>query len=276
MFGILKAARRKKTLERPMPEEWLDHVTEYLPIFDLLSEEEARGFLHHLRILVWEKHWVAAGDFALTERVKVIIAAQGARMARGLPEDIFDRLSELVIYGEDFVRPDDDIPGPMLGEAHPFGTVVLSWPAVEESLRYPCVALNPAIHELAHILDMASGYFDGTPVLHRGADYEVWAEVFTRHFEEKWDRPEESFLDDYGVADASEFFAVTVEAFFDLPDVMAEETPDLFEVLCNYFRITPIAIPCSCESHEEPEGEDDVEEVGRPFWMPPDPLDGAF
>ncbi len=273
MFRLFKGARRRHTLAREIPPEWIDYVTEYLPIFDLLPPEEARTFLHHLKILVWEKHWVGAMDFELTERVQVIIAAQGARMARGLPENVFDRLSEFVVYGVDFVRPDDDLPGPMLGEAHPFGTVVLSWPSVEESLRFPCVALNPVLHELAHILDMSSGYFDGTPVLHRGADYEPWATVFTKYFEAIRDRPEESFLDHYGATDASEFFAVAVEAFFDLPDLMAYEAPDLFELLRRYFRIDPIVIPCTCESHDEDE---EVREMGRPFLLPPDPLDGNF
>lgn len=279
MFGLWKAYRRRKLLQRPLPVEWGPFVEEYFPPFEGLSEQEREGFLNHLKLLVWEKHWVPAGEFELTEEIQVIIAAQGARMARGLPLAVFDRLQEFVIYGEDFIHPDEEFPdAPTHGEAHPFGTVVLSWPAVLEGLEYPCRGYSPVLHELAHILDLNNGYFDGTPLLHSGKDYQRWGEVLQKYFDQIRERPEESFLDLYGAGDEAEFFAVATEAFFGVPQVVEEAAPELFDVLQNYYRVVPVEIECSCESHEFEEDldEEDFEEVGMPLFRPKDPSDFGF
>ncbi len=275
MFGLWKYFRRRHLQRKPVPDHWIDGVTEYLPIFPYFSQPEASRFLAHLKILMWEKLWIGAKGFDLDEHTRLIIASQGARMARGLPLSVFDKLSEFVIYEEDFVHPEDELPGPVFGEAHPFGTVILSWPAVLQGVRFPCMGCNTVLHELAHILDLSSGYFDGTPILHRGRDYTVWGVVFQKYYDAMRERPEESFLDLYGAADESEFFAVATEAFFDLPDIFADEAPDLFGEMRRYFRIDPQIIPCHCESHEPPE-DGEYEEVGRPFLMTRDPLDNPF
>ena len=276
MFAFTKKARRQRRLERPIPDHWLEGITAFLPIFPFLSDEEARGFLSHLKILMWEKLWIGAQGYELDETTKVIIAAQAARMVRGLPLWAFDKHREFVIYGDHFMRPDsDELPGPLHGEAHHFGTVVLSWPAVEEGLYYPCTGYNPVIHEMAHILDMSSGYFDGTPLLHHGKDFEPWARVCQKYFMAMRENPEESFLDLYGGGDESEFFAVATEAFFDLPDLMVEEAPDLFAEFRRFYRIDPLIIACDCETHEPPE-DGELEEVGYPLIPPRDPLDNPF
>ena len=261
-------------MERSIPELWIDAVTEHLPILVYFDETEARSFLSHLKLLMWEKLWIGAQGFEVDETTRVIIASQAARMARGLPLSAFDRHAEFVVYGDHFFHPKDELPGPLHGEAHHFGTVVLSWPAVQEGLKYPCIGYNPILHEMAHILDMSSGYFDGTPILHSGRDYQPWATVCQKYFTAMRDRPEESFLDLYGAGDESEFFAVATEAFFEVPEVMADEAPDLFAELRRYYRVDPLIIPCNCESHDWPEEE--YEEVGYPLIPPPDPLDNPF
>lgn len=281
MFGLWKNFRRRRLLERPVPESWLEAVTDYLPIFPEYSDQEAQNFLNHLKILMWDKNWVCGEDhtdFELDETKKVIIAAQVARMARGLPLSAFDRHSEFVVYGIDFHNPEDDemLPGPLGGEAHHFGTVVLSWPAIEEGLLYPCTGFNPILHEMAHILDVASGYFDGTPVLHDGEDYAPWAEVCQKYYSQMRRNPEESFLDLYGAGDEAEFFAVTTEAFFGLPDILVDEAPDLFAEFRRFYRVDPLIIPCACETHEVPEDQEEYEEVGYPLLPARDPMADVY
>ncbi|RAL21208.1 hypothetical protein DL240_13835 [Lujinxingia litoralis] len=268
MFGFFHYLRRKKLLKEPLPPEWKEALDEALPFARELDSRERRGLEDHLKILVKHKHWEGAAGFELTEEVRLQVALQGARMARGLPLDAFARLSEIVIYGQDFVRPDDPFEGPVHGEAHPFGTVVLSWPACQEGLAYPCSGYNPMLHEFAHMLDVSSGYFDGTPMLHRGDDYEPWARVFQYYFEDLRQNPEASFLDLYAAEDEAEFFAVSTEAFFELPDVLLEHAPELYRELARFYRVEPQVIPCSCESHEpfEDDPAGDPEEVGRPLY----------
>lgn len=218
------------------------------PLFQELSKEEKEGFLSHLKILVWEKDWIGAQGFELGEQEKVKIAIQGARIARGLPLSIFSGLKEWVIYEGDFVVPEEDFEEVATqGQAHHFGTVVLSWEAVLEGIEYPCMGFQPVHHELAHILDLTTGVFNGTPLLEDGGNYESWTRVFQQYFEEIRANPEESFLDLYGAQDEAEFFAVATEAFFSVPDHIKKQAPELYEELVRYYGVKPRAIACCCE-----------------------------
>src|SRR5690554_1206760 len=237
MFGFFKRLRRNKLLKEALPVSWQHALAEALPFLDELDAREREGLESHLKILMKQKHWVGATGFEVTEEVRLTIAIQSARMARALPLDAFERLSEFVVYADDFVRPDDDFGGPIHGEAHPFGTVVLSWPACLDGLAFPCSGYNPILHELAHVLDVSSGYFDGTLLLHAGQDYESWGKVFQFYFDGLRQRPEQAFLDLYGAEDEAEFFAVVTEAFFEMPDLLLEEAPDLYEELGRYYRL---------------------------------------
>jgi Mlc titration factor MtfA (ptsG expression regulator) len=125
--------------------------------------------------------------------------------------------------------------------------VVLSWPAVLEGLRRPCDGHDTALHEFAHVLDRASGAFDGTPVLDNRRDYQSWARVFSTSFQAlrsgQW--RERMVLRDYGAENEAEFFAVAVEAFFERPALMRRLLPELYAELRKYFRFDPAQDPCS-------------------------------
>ena len=57
---------------------------------------------------------------------------------------------------------------------------------------------------------------------------------------------EPSFLDPYAGTDESEFFAVATEHFFDRPDAMHAQHPDLYEVLSAFYRQDPAAAARQC------------------------------
>lgn len=272
MFSLFHAWRRRKLLRREIPQTWWRWIQRSFPQVDTLEKEERNRFLEHLKIAVWEKNWVGAQGFSLREEHQVIIATQAARMGRALPHSIFDGVAEWVIYEDDFVIPDDGFEDvPTQGQALPFGTVVLSWASILEGLDYPCLGFNPILHELAHILDLSNGYFDGTPLLHSGKDYSSWQRVLGQHFEAIRMRPEESFLDLYGANDEAEFFAVATEAFFEFPEEFKARAPDLFAELARYYRLSPLPNQrgCDCDGHcEEEEDSGPMEEVGMPLFQP--------
>jgi hypothetical protein len=47
-------------------------------------------------------------------------------------------------------------------------------------------------------------------------------------------------LDTYGATEPAEFFAVSVEAFFERPHALRARHPRLYEELRNYFRQDPV------------------------------------
>lgn len=234
IFWLYRQWRRRRLKTRPFPEDWPSILTENFEFYSALPDDERQAFHRHLKVFLWEKHWEGAAGLEVTEEMKVLIAASAARIARHLPLSIYDRLTEIVIYPSHYHHPGKDHTV-VMGQAHNFGTLVLSWDAVQQGIAIPGNGRDTAIHEFAHVLDAADGVFDGTPLLEKGGDYPVWADVMGRHFASLQQAPFRGCLRAYGTKNEAEFFAVATEVFFDAPDKLRQCAPELYDVLANFF-----------------------------------------
>lgn len=241
MFGLFRRWRRNKLRARPLPEGWLAHLEARCPFFAAYDDATRERFLGDLKIFVWEKAWIPAGGFdEVTEEMRVVIAASAVRLIVKLDIGYYDRLREIVVYPGAYKHPDRE--GVILGEAHHWGVVVLSWDAVVHGLAYPGDGHDTAIHEFAHVLDRASGAFDGTPVLHSGDDYGPWGRVMSRHFlalRKRGGRRRRRVLRQYGATNEAEFFAVATEAFYEKPELMRDKCPELYEEMARFYHVEP-------------------------------------
>ncbi len=241
MFGLVNKIRRWRLKKEPFPPDWLPHLEQHLPFFSDLEGEIREKFLTLVKLFVWEKNWAGAGGLEMTDEVKVVVAATAARLVIHLDLSFYDRLSDIVVYPSHFNHPDHSGPGVTLGEAHAWGTVVLSWEAVLHGLKNPGDGHDTATHEFAHVLDRVDGEFDGTPDLRRFGHYATWTRVMTRHFTalQGGKRKQRKVLRRYGATDEAEFFAVATESFFEKPRQMKKHTPDLYLELVRFYGFDP-------------------------------------
>jgi Mlc titration factor MtfA (ptsG expression regulator) len=248
----LARRRRGKLLAGPFPAEWTGYLERNVPLYTRLNERE-RGILRdHIRILVAEKNWEGCGGLAMTDEVKVTIAAHAAVLLLGIEHDYFARVMSILVYPtgfrspEGWQRPDGvvDLSVGALGQAWYDGPVVLAWDSVLEGGRDPRDGLNVVLHEFAHQLDYLDGMADGTPPLRRRGDYARWQEVMTREFERlkvEAGSGTPRVLDAYGAVNHAEFFAVATEAFFEKSREMCVRHPELYAVLSEYYGQDPAA-----------------------------------
>jgi len=75
----------------------------------------------------------------------------------GWPEYEWDHLTEVLLYPDDFDRDYRFGGDERAGETHPWGTVILSVPALLESFEVPDDAFHVGLHEFAHLLDVTRG-----------------------------------------------------------------------------------------------------------------------
>jgi Mlc titration factor MtfA (ptsG expression regulator) len=239
MLGILRALRRRRLRRRPLPPEWLPVLERRVPFFARLAGAERDRFLELLKLFVWEKHFIGASGLEVSDEIRVTIGACAVRLILHRDLDHYDRLTEIVVYPHDYRHPERD--GVILGEAHDWGTVVLSWPAVQQGLANERDGLDTATHEFAHVLDRADGGFDGTPVLPSLLHYGAWARALSHHFLalRGRGRAQRRVLREYGATNEAEFFAVATEAFFEKPRQMRAETPELYAELARFFGSDP-------------------------------------
>jgi len=245
MSGVLRRWRRRRIGRRPFPPAWLGILERQVGFYRRIPDALRPRFFEMLQIFLAEKRFVGIGGLAVTDEMRVIVAAVAVRLVLQLDLAYYDGLGEVVLYPGEYRRPDKT--GVFLGEYHRWGTVVLSWPAVLVGLANPCDGHDTAAHEFAHVLDRSGGSFSGTPKLRASEHYRAWAEVMSRHFFRLRDGDplERDVLRDYGAKNEAEFFAVATEAFFERSRRMREETPDLYRELSRFYGQDPAADdPC--------------------------------
>lgn len=226
-------------MKRSLPPEWTGWLEQHVPFYPELAGEMRERFLRYLRAFVWDKHFFGAGGLGITDEHRVVIAAAAVRLVLNLDLSYYDNLTEIIVYPHDYRHPDSE--AVIFGEAQKWGTVVLSWDAVLDGMANPRDGHDTALHEFAHVLDVADGAFDGTPELHRFGDYRTWARVMSDEFLKlRHDVPRrKTVLREYGATDEAEFFAVASETFFEKPRQLQEKAPELYDELCRFYQVEP-------------------------------------
>jgi Mlc titration factor MtfA (ptsG expression regulator) len=237
VFGR-RQVRLRRAVRRRFPEEWrrfleesCDHYVRLRPSLRVRFEEDLKIFLAEARI--------TGIGVDVTDELRLLVAASAVTLSLGWPDYDWNQLAEVLLYPDAFDRDYGFDKADLAGLAHPWGTVILSAPALEESYRYPEEPFHVGLHEFAHLLDVDHTHFDGIPV---GLDDErarQWVEVMEKEMERM--RRRKSSLDDYGADDPVEFLAVAVEAFFQILQEVRRRHREVYEILSAYFNQDPAA-----------------------------------
>jgi len=233
-----KSARRRAVLSLPFPEKWRGFLLERYDHYERLDPAWRARFEDDVRIFLAEKRITGVG-VEVTDELRLLVAASAVTLSVGWPDYEWDHLTEVLLYPDDFDRDYAFGGDDRAGEAHPWGTVILSVPALLESFEVPDDAYHVGIHEFAHLLDVDQTHFDGIPVGLRGRRVREWVAVAEKEMERL--RHGRSVFDDYGAHDPVEFLAVAVEAFFEVPQLVRRRHREIYAILSSYFGQDPAA-----------------------------------
>jgi MtfA peptidase len=239
----------------PIPPEWTAIVARNVALAERLPPADRERLLRLVQVFLHEKPMEGCNGLVLTEEMRVTIAAQACLLLLKLRYPRYPRLKRILVYPGTFVphriqplgssgavyQP----PVPELGEAWGSGTVVLSWPSSLSGGRDRSDGHNVVLHEFAHVLDQEDGVSDGVPLLEPPSSYRVWGYVmgsyFRRH-QQLIEQAAETTLDPYGATNRAEFFAVVTEAFFEQPQQLLREAPEVYEELRKFYNQDPAAL----------------------------------
>ena len=253
VFELLKQQRRRRLRARPFPKDWLTLIQRHVVFFHRLSASDRAELLGHIQVFLAEKRFEGCGGFAITEEVRVTIAAQACLLLLHRKTDYFPGLLTILVYPVTYMVEEKRQLGEhvweegtvsRLGETgRRMGSLVLSWGAVKHGAADSSNGKNVVLHEFAHQLDFENHAADGVPELATREQQLTWSEVMRSEFASLRAADESgipTLLDTYGATDPVEFFAVSVEAFFERPHALRARHPDLYEELRNYFHQDPV------------------------------------
>ncbi len=224
-----------------------------LHFFPNCPRATARNYLAHIQVFLAEKRFEGCGGFAITDEVRVTIAAQACLLLLHRETDYFPHLLTILVYPLTYMVQEDHQVGEhvwqegtvsRLGETgRRMGSLVLAWGAVKHGAADPSDAKNVVLHEFAHQLDYENHAADGVPALATSEEQLAWSEVMGSEFASLRAADESgipTLLDTYGATDPVEFFAVSVEAFFERPRALRAYHPKLYAELQKYFQQDPV------------------------------------
>lgn len=226
---IQKLKFRQGDLER------IRHYLQEIPYYNNLSVEQRDKFLKRVISFIVNKDFVGKEGLIVNEKMKVQIAATAVQLTFGLDNYIFPHFDSINIFKGEFGYPGRGIR--MKGGTTESGKIYLSWKDFESGLVIPDDGYNLGLHEFAHALKIE--YHNGIN------DEESFEKVFPHWFHEGMRVMQEmkegrsNFLRKYATTNSHEFFAVSVERFFETPVEFREKLPQAYFYLSALLQQDP-------------------------------------
>ena len=221
--------------------------------FQRLSGSDRAELLGHIQVFLAEKRFEGCAGFVITDEVRVTIAAQACLLLLHRRTNYFPNLLSILVYPLTYQAEEkrqiaehlwEEGTVHRLGETgRKMGSLVLSWGAVKHGAADHADGKNVVLHEFAHQLDFENQAADGVPGLATREQQLAWSEVMRSEFASLRAADETgipTLLDTYGATNPAEFFAVSVEAFFERPRALRTRHPKLYAELSTYFQQNPV------------------------------------
>ena len=219
-----------------------------MELYGRLPEADRAELQEHVMVFLAEKRFEGGGEFAITDRVRVVIAAQACLLLLHRDARYFPGLSSIIVYPDEYLAPlvEVDEAGIVTegtdrrsGEYVTEGALVLSWTDVHREGLDVHGAYNVVLHEFAHQLDAEEGVtVEPAAGGHHESLYRVLDREY-RHLKREVRRGHDTFFDPYGAENLVEFFAVATEAFFETPADFRTHHLELYEQLVSFYRQDP-------------------------------------
>ena len=263
-MSAFKRWRRRRLTRQPLTAERLAMIVRNVPYYGILPPDQQRELQGLVQVFLAEKPYEACGGLALTDEIRVTIAAQGCTLLLGRETEIYPKLRSILVYPHAFVanvtaRQAD---GTVLegrqgrqGESWMQGYVVLSWDDVLAGAADIHDGRNVTLHEFAHQLDNESGAPEGAPLLEDPSLAGEWARVFGAEYRLLCEHVRDgraTLLDPYGTVSPAEFFAVCTEYFFERPVELQAQHGELYRLLQRYYRQDPALMMSAAHPVSDP------------------------
>ncbi len=183
-------------------------------------------FFEHRVATFVENTWFSTRDIALTQEMKLSIAAVYIQLTFGMKNYLNKLIQHIIIYPDIYLSTHTD--EYYKGEFNPaMKTVVFSWSDFKEGIEIENDNLNLGLHEFTHALHFATLKSDKpTHVLFN----ETLRNLFLSFSDEslRQDLLNSGFLREYAFKNQFEFLAVLLEHFFESPEELKQKFPSIY------------------------------------------------
>lgn len=234
--------RSKRKRVEAFPLHWHGILVNEVEFYRNLSAEEQLRFQNRMMQFLSEVY-IDSVNLVITELDTILIAASGVIPVFAFRDWHYTTLSGIILYpdyfNEEFQFSDKSkskrIAG-VVGTGRLEGKMILSRKALHHGFKNDNDGRNTAIHEFIHLIDKMDDIVDGIPEILMHNAYTIpWLNLI--HQEMNNIAKNKSKLRAYGATNQAEFLAVASEYFFESPERLKKQHPELYKALSKSFRV---------------------------------------
>jgi len=237
---ILFVFKTKREIEIvPLPENYKELLHDYVKFYRQLDEDGKEKFEERVKQFLSAVQITGAN--AIVEDLDRLLIAAGAIIpVYAIPDWQYINLHEILLYpgsfNADFDQGGADRPiAGMVGSGAMQNVMVINKWQLRQGFINNHDAHNTAIHEFVHLIDKMDGTMDGIPEIILEKKYvEPWKRLVDSTIRQM--KTYGSDIDIYGATNQAEFFAVISEYFFERPDQLKVNHPEVFEMLVRIYK----------------------------------------
>ncbi len=210
-------------------------ISRVLPYFNKLDETGRQKFLNRVynfrKIKKFQFH-----NMQESEEAAVLISAAAVQVSFGLKNYLLTFFTNIYVLSDAYQYKESK--EMFIGHVSPTG-IYISWKHFADGFRDYADGMNVALHEMAHALHHEN-FIEET-----GIDWDfredfdklpgVFGPLMTKIIVEK-----KSYLRGYAFTNFYEFWAVSVENFFENPQGLRDNLPQLYSILCQTLNQDPL------------------------------------
>jgi Mlc titration factor MtfA (ptsG expression regulator) len=216
-----------------------EFLSSHVAFYAALNQTDKEVF--EKRIILFLRTTKVLGNSLAVEQSDRLLVASGAIIpVWKFPNWHYMNLHEVILVpsafneSSEFNQEDSLIQG-MVGSGPMSGKMILSKSALHQGFSNSRDKRNVAIHEFAHLIDMADGDCDGFPErLSTYAFCVPWFDLIYKKIAQIENY--KSNINPYGATSKVEFFAVATEYFFERPGLLKKKHPHVYDALKDFYQ----------------------------------------
>ena len=223
-----------------MPVVYRRILEDYFLYYQRLSPEKKLDFEKRVNRFIRLKHFIPRNLEEVSDEMKVLISASAVQLTFGLHEMYLTHFDRILVYPNSYYSTINH--RYHKGEVNPrWGTIVLSWKDFLEGFEQPASAINLGLHEMAHALHLEDKIVNRNRSFLNEKLLDTYKNLSLQIIE-KIRSGEDNFFRKYAGQNEEEFFAVSVETFFEKPEDFLANHPRLYHTMAGLLQQDPLEV----------------------------------
>jgi MtfA peptidase len=245
IFLYFLFAKKKKHEVIEFPPSWRSILDRKVLFYHNLLPEDKKRFEKDVSRFL-KKVRVTGVNTEVDITDKLLVASSAAIPVFGFPDWDYTFLDEVLLYPGSFdsnyeINSREETITGMVGSGAMEGKMILSKPSLHRGFENETDKQNVGVHEFIHLLDKEDGTVDGIPATLLDKKFAIpWLKLIREKTEAIHEGDND--INAYGATHEREFFAVAGEYFFERPQLLQKNHPELYSIMAKAFNQDTVGI----------------------------------